>query len=447
MSLVLALVLAQAPLADELPLERFRVRLERLGDASAPLSQGELETLESELGEHFQLPPPWRFDFDPPADAARAHGAPKVERSSERWIANAHVVAPGNLRLRFCTTLDASFLMLSSVAFIGPDGRTEFSREQYGSRAGFFPLHAFGTVLHTLECEIAALPLDGMSLAHVNLEMAQPLGASPRVRCGLWAQSTAPGSAFEFHVYASLALPPEAAHPAEFAFRGTRTWGNSTIGEVAPAPSLRTAVEDALAARDGLSGLPTWSASARTSWDGASNDVYLSRSGEKSFVFRGELRVERAENAAAVRRWSIAGLDVDESAFRRLLGELDRAREAGEGEVLLVAACAELRRVEAIVRPNAKRERLAPLARALRLELDSLGAPVSFEWVDVALLKHAEYNGRHHWTFELADGARLKVDVRGEVMCAVGEDLRTYATLDGRPLAVVGGAVETTYRR
>jgi hypothetical protein len=447
MSLFLALVLAQAPPADELALERFRARLERLGDASAPLSQGELETLGSEFAEHFQLPPPWRFDFDPPAEAARAHGAPRVERSSERWIASAHIVAPGNLRLRFSTTLDASSLMLSSVAFIGPDGRTEFSREQFSSRAGFFPLHAFGAVLHTLECEIAALPLDGMSLAGVNLEMAQPLGAHPSVRCGLWAHSTTPGSAFEFHVYASLALPPEAAHPVEFAFLGTRTWGNSTIGEVAPAPSLRTAVEDALAARDGLLGLPTWGANARPAWDGDSNDVHLSRSGERSFVFRGELRVERAENAAAVRRWSIGGLDVDESAFRRLLGELDRAREAGEGEILLVAACAELRRVDAIARPNAKRELLTPRARALRLELDPRGAPVSFEWVDVSLLKHAEYNGRDHWTFELANGARLKVDVRGEVMCAVGEDLRTYATLDGHPLAVVGGAVETTYSR
>mgnify|MGYP001351137433 CR=1 FL=1 len=449
LALLLALTAVQASHEEDLPLERFRARLERLGDKSAPLDETELELLEADFGAAFELPAPWSFDFDPPFDSARRLGAPGLATTRGCEFVCAHLVAPRNVRLRFSTTLDAGYVSVSSVSFIDADGRTECSRLQFASQKNFFATSALPIVLSTFERELSALPLDGFEIAYVELESAQPVGASPSVRCSLAARSTTASASFECSLYATLALPSNAGHPTDFKFLGQLGRGDSVIGEVVPAPSLQSALARARAAHDTLRDLP-WKVRALASPDGDAAIVALTHRGGlpegAPFGFRAELSLETPEGAPEACRWSIGGVPLNSDALRRLLHELDRASIAGEDEIVLVAACAELRRVEAIVRASKREPRALP-ARAFRLVLEPGGALASFDTVAVTALARVERGEHFRWDFELADGARLEARVRRPVMCAVGEDLRTYGTLDGRALAVVGGAIETRYLR
>jgi hypothetical protein len=447
----LILSLAQTSPAEELPLERFRARFERLGDPFESLDAAELKALEAELGALFELPPPWSFDVDPPTAAARHLGAPRLDTTADCEFLCAHLVAPRNVRLRFATTLDAHYVSVSSVSFTDADGRTPCSRHLFATRKNFFAIDALPTVLGAVERELSALPLDGFEIAHVELESARPVGASPSVRCSLSARSTT-GASFEFRVYAALALPSNAGRPADFKFLGQLERGDSVIGEVVPAPSLQSALARALAARETLRDLP-WNVQVHTAPNGDSAWVDFAHRDKPlddappPVHFLAELSLDAREDAPEAHRWSIGGVPLHPDALRRLLHELDRAQVSGEDEIVLVAACSELRRIDAIVRTSRRRAPLALPARAFRLVLDPGGALASFDTVAVTTLTRAERGERLRWDFELADGARLEARVHRPVMCGVGADLRTYGTLDGRALAVVGGAIETRYFR
>lgn len=433
-------------LTSELPLERFRVPVQRLAerrpDGAWVVADDDVRKLEAELAALLGIPAPWRLEL-----RTSAWPTAGIERHSGSEFLETRLAGRFGVELFFATTLDAHWHSLDyATLFIARDGGTDFARTEFDRRTGFFALRAFPLLLSALDAELEKLELDGYELWNLDLETPQPLAPSPSIRCVMHVDDGGESRRFQATLNGLLDLPAEAAHERGFTFRRGPATGDSLSVVAQVSDSLVVLWRRAMAAR---SALPesNWTLDVQ---GGFSNSLGLvvGRLGDSAGrALAGSWPIElRAMPSSDPRRpdelgFALGELPIELSAARAFLEAVHAACGGASESVFSVTSCVELRRVDMLITPRTPPAELPQAGRGVSFTVSEQGELASQLPFTTGAVQATRASRIRLWTTVVERGDAIEWSLPAPMCCTQGEDLTRYATVCGRPAAVIGGAI------
>jgi hypothetical protein len=422
-------------------------RLHHVGlDGSHVIPEKDVSLMATEIEQALRIPPTWRVLL---RHAGNQDSSP-TRLHAENGMLWTTLVDRSGREIAIRLMLDAQWVIVGSVLFIGPDGTSEFTRAQFRERTGFFPLHALPIVLDRLWMELEALPLSEANLRHVGLESGEPLGASPSVRCTLSFKDKTPSVRTEIELNGVIPLPAAAAHDPAFRFAGSQGVGDSVIGPVTSTKSLDRVFREARAMGRAIQSEGEWSAHIfHNNGSGSFVTLVLDQRDigmedrYSDFHVESSGFVDESEELSA----SIAGVPLTALGLRLFLTSVGAAYDPATQDIFLVLGSADRHEIDVIFTSKQDRPPTVHGASSLHLVFDAAGSKIDqVKGVVVREILRKNDPARSHWTCRFGDQRVAEVSIHKPVMCAVGVDLTSRARIGDLEYRVAGGIAETILR-
>ncbi len=415
-------------------------------------------TLETRIAERFSIPDSWKVELRSPD--FRSEAKPYYARISTLKTGDERMEAslrgPEGLELRFNLTADGCWALISNALFIAEDGKSEFSRDQFKTRTNFFPIRSIPGVLSSLTEQLTALPDDGFAKQYLQLENAEPLAIPPTASCSI--SLSRPEANYSAILRGKITFPVECGQPVGFRYEGNQRLGDSVIGPDTTSLSLSEVMKNsaeigrACLSSKGLSftlrhGLNDILSVYFKQTDGTPlgsvsfpfNAVTNNGSFEPEFVLAKQEQKFRIDTIM-----KLVSLIEEETSNkdRALYGVIS----GPDGQSVIVMTSPKVE-----IPTGLGRSGMGQKPEEITLKVVKLrdGAPIEIVSSESSRVEeHQRGDSRTEVSLATAALGQIKLYVHNSVFCADGMDLselETYALIDEKRLAFLGGIAESIH--